>query len=105
MKFSAFVVVCSLVLAMSPQATNRIVERVGDTGFLELQADSFRQLDARHQALAYWLMQASIAIDPIIYDQLSRFGIREKRLVEGIVARPAGIDPQKLKKIREYALV
>jgi len=69
------------------------VERVGDTGFIQLEADSFSRLDARQQALAYWLTQASIAIDPIIYDQLSQYGIREKRLLEGIVAieAPAGI--------------
>src|ERR1051326_7391255 len=86
-------------------ATDRIVERVGDTGFLELQSDSFKQLDARQQALAYWLVQASIAIDPIIYDQLSRFGIREKRVLEGIVARPSSAEPQTFKKIRDYALL
>jgi len=105
----AAILLLGLMAALNAQnqspATDRVVERVGDTGFLELQADSFRQLDARHQALAYWLMQASIAIDPIIYDQLSRFGIREKRLLEGIVARPPGIDPQTFKKLRNYALL
>lgn len=86
-------------------ANNRIVERVGETGFLELRSDSFGQLDARHQALAYWLTQASIAIDPIIYDQLSRFGLREKRILEEIVAQPASADANTFKKIRDYALL
>jgi dipeptidyl-peptidase-3 len=112
MKIPVFLVVPMLIgsfVAVSssqkqPQ-TNRTVERVGDTGFLELQAESFRQMDARHQALAYWLTQASIAIDPIIYDQLSRFGIQEKRMLEEIVARPSGIDPEVFKKIRDYALL
>ncbi len=89
----------------TPAASNRTVERVGDTGFLELQAESFKQLDAKQQALAYWLVQASIAIDPIIYDQLSRFGVREKRLIEEIMARPAGIDAQALAKVRTFALL
>src|SRR6516225_1719919 len=113
MKPIAIILACTVFIALgvvilaqnSSNTNNRIVERVGDTGFLSLHADSFSQLDARHQNLAYWLVQASIAIDPIIYDQLSRFGIREKRLVEEIMARPSGIDPQKLKKIREYALL
>ena len=48
-----------------------------------------RSSTSRQQALAYWLTQASIAIDPIIYDQLSRFGLRQKRLLEEIVARPS----------------
>src|SRR5215831_8876009 len=108
-----FTVICILsfalaaaVLAQTQSASNnRIVERIGDTGFIDLHADSFPQLDTRHQALAYWLVQASIAIDPIIYDQLSPFGVREKRLLEEIVSRPSGIDAQTFKKIRDYSLL
>jgi len=89
----------------APPSTSSIVERVGDTGFIQLQADSFRALEPRGQALAYWLTQASIAIDPIIYDQLSPYGLQQKRLLEEIVARPAGIGPATFQKIRAYALV
>jgi dipeptidyl-peptidase-3 len=64
------------------------VDRVGSTGFVQLEADSFRRLTPRQQALAYWLSQASIAINPIIFDQLSRFGLRQKRVLELIVAHP-----------------
>jgi dipeptidyl-peptidase-3 len=94
--------------ARQPQqapAPSALVERVADTAFIQLQADSFGQLDAKQQALAYWLTQASIAIDPIIYDQLSRFGIREKRLLEEIVARPAAVRPAAFSKIRTFALL
>jgi dipeptidyl-peptidase-3 len=94
------------LLAQQPPAVESpIAERVGDTAFLQLEAESFRQLDARHQALAYWLTQASIAIDPIIYDQLSAYGIRQKRLLEEIVAHPAGIAPEVSADIRRYALL
>src|SRR5262245_43585555 len=93
------------VSSAQPPATSPLVERVADTGFIQLQADSFRQLDARQQALAYWLTQASIAIDPIIYDQLSQYGLRQKRLLEEIMARPAGVPPQTAAKIREFALL
>ena len=96
---------CAISAQNPPSGSNRIVERVGETAFLELRADSFGQLDTRHQALAYWLTQASIAIDPIIYDQLSRFGLREKRMLEEIVSRPASADPDTFKKIRDYALL
>ena len=64
------VVVCllfsCLAMPVRPQTsdTNPLVQRVGTTGFIQLQAESFRQLDLAHQALAYWLTQASIAIDP-----------------------------------------
>jgi dipeptidyl-peptidase-3 len=87
------------------QTGSSLVERVGDHGFVQLQAPSFGQLTARQQALAYWLSQASIAIDPIIYDQLSQFGVREKRLLEEIVAHPAGVAPDALGKIRSFALL
>src|SRR6201997_4712583 len=93
----------AVMFAAQSSTDNRIVERVGDTGFLELQAGSFGQLDARHKSLAYWLTEASIAIDPIIYDQLSRFGLRQKRLLEEIVARPAGIDSGTMTRITEFA--
>ncbi len=88
-----------------PPAAGALVERVGDTAFIQLEADSFRQLDAKQQALAYWLTQASIAIDPIIYDQLSAFGLREKRLLEEIVARSSAVAPEPLAKIRTFALL
>src|SRR5256885_1460981 len=32
-----------------------LVRRVGSTGFIQLEAESFRSLDARQKALAYWL--------------------------------------------------
>ena len=88
-----FRIVLALAIVAIADTVNPLVERVGDTGFIQLEADSFSRLDARQQALAYWLTQASIAIDPIIYDQLSQYGLREKRLLEGIVAieAPAGI--------------
>src|SRR5262252_4679355 len=86
-------------------ADSTLVDRVGDTGFIQLRAESFRTLNAKQKELAYWLSEASIAIDPIIYDQLSAFGIREKRLLEEIVARPEGIPDAAFKKIRGYALL
>ena len=74
-----------------PPAQSPLVERVGDTGFIQVESRSFAQLDARQKVLAYWLTQASIAIDPIIYDQLSRSGLREKRLLENIAAHIARV--------------
>ncbi|HKV99342.1 MAG TPA: hypothetical protein VJN96_05945 [Vicinamibacterales bacterium] len=93
------------VNAQAPAAATALVERVADTAFIQIEAESFKQLDAKQQALAYWLTQASIAIDPIIYDQLSRFGLREKRMLEEIVARPAAVAPETFAKIRTYALL
>jgi dipeptidyl-peptidase-3 len=65
-----------------------LVDRVGTTGFVQLQAESFKALSPRQQSLAFYLSQASIAIDPINYDQNSRFGLRQKRLLEAMVSLP-----------------
>jgi dipeptidyl-peptidase III len=98
-------IVLSAVLWAAPTfaQTGVLVDRVGGTGFIQLRAESFQTLDPRQKELAYWLVQASIAIDPIIYDQLSSFGIREKRLLEEIVSHPAGIDAAQLKSITAFA--
>ena len=79
-----------------------LVERVGTTGILQIEAESFRSLSPRQKILAYYLSQASIAIDPIIYDQLSRYGLRQKRILEAVVSHPRGVRPAVLKKITDY---
>ncbi len=95
--------VATPALSQQDKASNVLVERVGDTAFIQLRAPSFQALTPRQQALAYWLTQASIAIDPIIYDQLSASGLRQKRLLEEIMAFPKGIDPAAMAKIAEFA--
>jgi dipeptidyl-peptidase-3 len=80
------------------------VDSVGSTGFVQLEADGFHRLNPRQQAVAYWLSQASIAIHPIIFDQLSRFGLRQKRILELVVAHSKGnIDPAIYAKILAFA--
>ena len=93
------------VARSTPQDTSpgELVDRVGTTGFVQIHAESFRALTPREKELAYWLTQAAIAVDPIIYDQLSWFGLRQKRLLEEIVAHPEGSDPETLTKITDYA--
>lgn len=79
-----------------------LVDRVGDTGFVQVKAESFRTLSAKQQELAYLLYQAAVAIDPIIYDQLSAYALREKRLLEEVIAHHQSIDPKVMKKITDY---
>ena len=100
-----FLALVAGVSAQDPLPKSPLVERVADTGFIQLQARSFAQLDEKQKQLAYWLTQASIAIDPIIYDQLSRFGLRQKRLLEGVVAHHEGVPPATFARIREYTLL
>ena len=104
MKISSCATLTGLLFVTSTFAqTGALADRVGSTGFIQLRAESFRTLTPRQKELGYWLVQASIAIDPIIYDQLSAFGIREKRLLEGIASHPAGIDAARLKQITDFA--
>ncbi len=79
-----------------------LVDRVGQTGFVQLQAEGFEDLPVKQKALAYWLSMAAIAINPIVYDQNSVYGLREKRLLEQILTHPRGIDSRLLKKITDY---
>src|ERR1700680_3513556 len=89
-------------LAWSQKPPDPLVDRVGANGFLQLQADSFRNLTPQHQALPYWLTEASIAINPIIYDQMSRFGLRQKAVLETIVAHPDGLNRPSFEKILAF---
>ena len=93
-----FVMASGMALADS----GALVDRVGNTGFVQLEAESFKALTPREQALAYWLSQASIAIDPINYDQNSRWGLRQKRVLEEIVRHPVDLNPQTRRKIFEF---
>jgi dipeptidyl-peptidase-3 len=79
-----------------------LIDRVGSTGFVQLEAESFHSLTPRQQALAYWLCQASIAIDPINYDQNSRFGLEQKWMLEEILLHPQGA-ADALPKITDFA--
>jgi dipeptidyl-peptidase-3 len=97
MRLCSFLLLGSLLYAQTPQSS--LADRVGNTGFVQVEADGFKLLPAKQQALAYWLSQASIAIHPINFDQNSRFGLRQKRLLEGVVSHPQGIDAQVMAKI------
>src|SRR5579871_4719063 len=100
MKLAA--ILCTITLCAFAQQNNPLVDRVGTTGFVQLEADSFKSLDFRQQQLAYWLSEAAVAINPIIYDQLSRFGLRQKRALEMIAAHPDGVDRPAYDKILAF---
>ncbi len=70
-----------------------VVDRVDKTAFLQIEAESFRTLTPKQKALAYWLSRAAIAIDPIIYDQESRFGLRQKAVLEVVVSNKGTVRP------------
>ena len=102
--FLAACLVASSLVAQQPDSSS-LVDRAGTFGFIQVEADGFRQLTPKQQALAYWLSQAAIAVDPINYDQNSRFGLRQKRILEGIVAHPQNIDRAVLDKIVAFTKI
>ena len=94
--------ILALLAAALAWAASPLVDRVDTTAFIQIEADSFHTLTPQQQALAYWLTRASIAIDPIIYDQLSRFGLRQKRMLETIVVSKEKVDPAIYAKVLEF---
>lgn len=89
-------------MAQDNSAPSPLVDRVGQTGFLQLEAESFNDLTPKQKALAFWLSMAAIAVNPIIYDQNSSYGLELKHLLEQILTHPRGIDPIVLKKVTDY---
>src|ERR1051326_3638557 len=99
MRSFALFLLASALFAADDRA---LVDRVGATGFIQLEAESFKQLTPREQALAYWLSQASIAIDPINYDQNSAFGLRQKRLLEELMRHAGAMKPDVRRKVSDF---
>ncbi|HKV03845.1 MAG TPA: hypothetical protein VJO53_01930 [Candidatus Acidoferrales bacterium] len=89
----------------APAAQSSLAARVGDTGFIQLTADSFNDLTLDRKMDAYWLYMAAVAVNPIAYDQNSAYGLREKHLLEAILTHSQGVDPATLKKITDYAML
>jgi dipeptidyl-peptidase-3 len=87
---------------MEPENPSSLVESVGTTGFVQIQAESFKDLELKDKILAYWLSMAAIAIHPITFDQNSSYGLRIKHLLEEILTHPQNIDPGLLKKVTDY---
>ncbi len=90
-----------LFAAEPEKPKSSLVERVGADGFVEVQAEGFKTLTARQKELVWWLSRASIAIDPIIYDQLGRNALREKYILDLIASHPSG-DEKTRKEIADY---
>jgi len=100
LRLALFLAISTVAFAAGESA---LVERVGSTGFVQVEAESFRKLSPRQQALAYWLSQASIAVDPINYDQNSAFGLRQKRIIDALVLHQDRLDPQVRRKVTDFA--
>lgn len=86
-----------------PPSAGPLVDRVGDTGFLQIEAPSFGKLTSQQKALAYHLTRAAIALDPAFYDQMSVDGLEAKRLLGAMVEKPDRLPAEIRRPIVDFA--
>jgi dipeptidyl-peptidase-3 len=89
-------------LEIVPEQKEYIVEQIGDLVVYRVYADGFEELEVKDQILAYWLTQAAIAGRNIFIDQMHRKGLDIKKVLEGILSHPEGINQDTLNKIKHY---
>ena len=94
--------IIGVVAAALGYGASPLADRVDTTAFVQIEANSFGSLTPQQQALAYWLSQAAIAIDPIIYDQESRFGLAQRRVLEAVVSNQDKVDPAVYGKVVSF---
>jgi dipeptidyl-peptidase-3 len=92
-----------LAAATTTAPASPLVEQIDGFGFYQMEAPSFSKLDVRQKRLAYWLSRAAIAIDPVIYDQLSSYGLPAKKLLGALVEKPERLPPESRDAIVRYA--
>ena len=79
-----------------------LLERVGDFQVLQVYADGFENLSQNNKILSYYLSMASLAGRDIEYDQNHKYELEIRKILEGIITHPEGIDGKILEKIDEY---
>jgi dipeptidyl-peptidase III len=89
--------------ALAAPGPSPLVERIGNRAFIQVTTPSFGSLDLEQKILAYHLSQAAIQLDPIIYDQLSSYGLTAKRLLGAMVEDPSRLPDGSRAAIVEYA--
>jgi dipeptidyl-peptidase-3 len=102
----SFVLAAQLLAANSQPASptvSPLIEQVGETGFYEIKSPSFAALTRDQRLVALSLYRAAVAIDPIIYDQLSSSGLQIKKLIGALVEKPDRLPPASREGIVRYA--
>jgi dipeptidyl-peptidase-3 len=92
-----------LAAPLAAQPPSPLAGRIGDRGFLQVEAPSFAKLPLQQKLLAWHLTRAAIQLDPIFYDQMSDYGLKAKRLLGALAERPERLPEASRKAIVEYA--
>ncbi len=93
------------LLAQAPSPSSPLVARVGERGFLQVEAPSFSKLPPSQKLVAYHLYQAAVQLDPIFYDQMSDYGLTAKRLLGALVEDPKRLPEPVRKAIVDYTML
>jgi len=91
------------LLAQPAQAPSPLVGRIGDRGFLQVEAPSFAKLPLQQKLLAWHLYRAAIELDPIFYDQMSAYGLEAKRVLGALAEKPERLPEASRQAIVEFA--
>jgi dipeptidyl-peptidase-3 len=92
------------LLAQAP-SPSPLVARVGERGFLQVEAPSFSKLPPNQKLVAYHLYQAAVQLDPIFYDQMSAYGLTAKRFLGALVEDPRRLPEPARKAIVDYTML
>jgi dipeptidyl-peptidase III len=90
--------------AAPPAAAARmyLLERVDEAAVVQVYADGFEALTLREQTLIWHLSQAALAGRDIFYDQRYAPSLVMRDVLEAIISRPEGGDPDTLAEITRY---
>ncbi|HYX23054.1 MAG TPA: peptidase M49 [Thermoanaerobaculia bacterium] len=97
------VLLAAPLAAQPAQPPSPLAGRIGDRGFLQVEAPSFAKLPLQQKLLAWHLTRAAIQLDPIFYDQMSAYGLTAKRLLGALAERPERLPAASRQAIVEYA--
>jgi len=79
-----------------------LLERAGKVAIVQLYADGFEELGLAEKVKAYYLCQAALSGRDITYDQIHRYGLSIRNVLEEIITHSQGIDMVILERIKSY---
>jgi len=100
--WSVAALACAALAACASPERSALIERVDDVAVVQLRADGFENLPVRDQILCYHLCEAAIAGRDIYLQQRCADGLAMRQVLETIITRPEGINPETLAHVRRY---
>lgn len=92
----------SMAQSNAPASGYGLLETVGDVAVVSLPVSGFEDLSLNDKLLAYHLYQAAVAGRDIQFAQVYVHNLAIRKLCEGVLLHPKGVDPRMLKAISTY---